>query len=84
MFLRPIRLFSEMLVAEIVFKISRNPAVSLKEIQLVVWKERKNGPISLQSCVHLTLTSNSFEKYNCLNLQMRIWLIKQLHCPFWG
>ena len=62
MFLRPIRLFSEMLVAEIVFKISRNPAVSPKEIQLVVWKERKNGPISLQSCVHLTLTSTSFEK----------------------
>ena len=45
MFLRPIRLFSEMLVAEIVFKISRNPAVSLKEIQPVVWKEGKMDPL---------------------------------------
>ena len=64
-----------MLVAEMLFKMSRNPGVESERNPTVSLKRKeKNGPISLQSCVHLTLTSGTFERKNCWNLQMYICL----------
>ena len=64
-----------MLVAEMLFKMSRNPGVESERNPTVSLKRKgKNGPISLQSCVHLTLTSGNFKKYNCWNLWIYIGL----------
>ena len=69
-----------MLVAEMSFRISRNPGVESERNPTVSLKRNgKNGPISLQSWVHLTLTSGNFEKYNCWNLQMYICLETKMY-----